>query len=111
LARKTFNVKIMPNTDLAFQSPANAPNKRVVALAYDGLCLFEFGICCELFGLKRPEMGEDWYSFEVASLDPGQPLRASNGVRVEVDGGLDLLCLSADRRTVRHERTDISAPV
>ncbi|MBO9419702.1 transcriptional regulator FtrA [Labrenzia sp. R4_2] len=81
----------MPNTDLASQSPANAPNKRVVALAYDGLCLFEFGICCEVFGLKRPEMGEDWYRFEVASLDRGQPLKASNGVRVEVDGGLDLL--------------------
>ncbi|WP_428524523.1 transcriptional regulator FtrA [Roseibium sp.] len=81
----------MPNTDVASQSSDSAPNKRVVALAYDGLCLFEFGICCEIFGLKRPEMGEDWYRFEVASLDPGKPMRASNGVRVEVDGGLDLL--------------------
>ncbi len=81
----------MPKTELASQSPVSAPNRRVVALAYDGLCLFEFGICCEIFGLKRPEMGEDWYSFEVATLDPGQSLRASNGVRVAVNGSLDLL--------------------
>lgn len=60
-------------------------------LAYDGLCLFEFGICCEIFGLKRPEMGDDWYTFSVACLEPGKPLHASNGVKVAVDGGVDLL--------------------
>jgi AraC family transcriptional activator FtrA len=34
---------------------------RVVALAYDGLCTFEFGVAVEIFGLPRPEMGERWY--------------------------------------------------
>jgi AraC family transcriptional activator FtrA len=28
---------------------------RVVALAYDGLCTFEFGCTVELFALPRPE--------------------------------------------------------
>lgn len=66
------------------------PNRKVVALVYDGLCTFEFGIAVEAFGLPRPEMGPDWYSFAVASADPS-PLRATGGVRIVVDGGLDLL--------------------
>lgn len=61
-----------------------------VALAYDGLCTFEFGVAVEVFGLPRPELGPDWYRFAVAALDPG-PLRAMGGIRVEADGGLDLL--------------------
>ncbi|MCV3305053.1 transcriptional regulator FtrA, partial [Leclercia adecarboxylata] len=36
-------------------------NPLVVALAYDGLCTFEFGIAVEIFGLARPEMGDNWY--------------------------------------------------
>ncbi|MBL6082438.1 helix-turn-helix domain-containing protein [Belnapia sp. T18] len=35
-------------------------------------------------------MGEDWYRFAVASVEPG-PLRATGGVRLMVDGTLDLL--------------------
>lgn len=71
--------------------PRPPENRLVVALAYDGLCLFEFGVVAEVFGLARPEMGRDWYRFAVAALEPG-PLRASpGGVRVEVDGGAALL--------------------
>ena len=58
-------VRIMPNP------PAN---RLVVALAYDGLCTFEFGCAVEVFGLPRPEFGADWYRFATASLEPG-PLR------------------------------------
>ena len=72
----------MPNTPGA--------SHLVVALAYDGLCTFEFGVAVEVFGLARPELGPDWYRFAVAGLDPG-PLRAMGGIRVVVDGGLDLL--------------------
>jgi len=39
------------------------PNLLVAAVIYDGLCTFEFGIAAEVFGLTRPEMGQDWYSF------------------------------------------------
>lgn len=70
---------------------SSAPDPRlVVALAYDGLCTFEFGLAVEVFGLPRPEMGADWYRFAVAAVEPG-PLRATGGVRLLVDGGLELL--------------------
>lgn len=62
----------------------------VVALAYDGLCTFEFGVAVEVFGLPRPELGESWYRFAVASVDQGE-LRATGGVRIVVDGGYELL--------------------
>lgn len=75
--------------------PAPA-NRKVVALVYDGLCTFEFGVAVEAFGLERPEMGADWYKFFVASADPS-PLRATGGVRILVDGGLNLL---ADAGTI-----------
>jgi len=65
-------------------------NHRVVALAYEGLCTFEFGIAVEIFGLPRPEMGEAWYQFSVAALDEG-PIRATGGIRLMVDGTLALL--------------------
>lgn len=62
----------------------------VVAVAYDGLCTFEFGIAVEIFGLPRPEVGENWYRFAVASVDEGE-LRATGGIRLVADGGLGLL--------------------
>ncbi|GEO15621.1 transcriptional regulator FtrA [Microvirga aerophila] len=66
------------------------PNHLVVALAYDRLCTFEFGIAVEVFGLPRPEMGQDWYRFAVCAVDPG-PLQATGGFHVVADGGLELL--------------------
>ncbi|MFT4248698.1 MAG: hypothetical protein QM581_11845 [Pseudomonas sp.] len=37
------------------------PSPLVVAVAYDQLGLFEFGIAMEVFGLPRPEVGLNWY--------------------------------------------------
>lgn len=54
-------------------------NNTVVALAYDGLCTFEFGVATELFGLARPELDVDWYDFSVVSVDEG-PLRSLGGL-------------------------------
>ncbi|WP_439604847.1 transcriptional regulator FtrA [Shinella sp.] len=65
-------------------------NPLVVALAYDRLCTFEFGIATEIFALPRPEMGENWYRFAVAGVDEGE-MRATGGLRFQVDGGLALL--------------------
>ena len=62
----------------------------VVALVYDGLCTFEFGIVTEIFGLARPEMGPGWYRFASAAIDDG-PMRAAGGLTVTADGGPDLL--------------------
>ena len=63
---------------------------RVVVLAYDGLCTFEFGVAYEVFGLPRPEMGSTWYRYAVAGIEPG-PLRAGGGLLVSVKGDLSLL--------------------
>jgi AraC family transcriptional regulator, transcriptional activator FtrA len=79
-------VNIMPKRLLR----AGPANPRVVAIAYDGLCTFEFGCAVEVFGLPRPEMGDNWYRFAVAGTEPS-PLRATGGVHVIADGGLDLL--------------------
>ena len=54
---------------------------RVVALAYDGLCTFEYGCTVELFALDRPELGVDWYRFSTCAVEPG-PLRAAGGITV-----------------------------
>jgi AraC family transcriptional activator FtrA len=80
-------VKIVPKRKTRPQPPRN---RLVVALAYDGLCTFEFGVAVEIFGLDRPEMGRNWYRFAVAGIEPG-PLRAAGGIRVETDGGLSLI--------------------
>ena len=80
----------------------------VVALAYDGLCTFEFGVAVEVFGLPRPELGERWYRFAVASVDQGE-LRATGGVRIVVDGGYELL-QEADTIVIPGWR-DVSSPV
>lgn len=80
----------------------------VVALAYDGLCTFEFGVAVEVFGLPRPELGESWYRFAVASVDQGE-LRATGGVRIVVDGGYELL-QEADTIVIPGWR-DVSSPV
>src|SRR3712207_3247334 len=80
-ARAPVSVKIMPNAPT---------NPLVVAVAYDGLCTFEFGCAVEVFGLPRPEVEPARYRFAVAAAEAG-PLRAAGGITVGVDGGLELL--------------------
>jgi AraC family transcriptional activator FtrA len=60
--------------------------RRVVVLAYDRLCTFEFGIVVEVFGLPRPDLDVDWYRFGVCALERG-PLRATGGVTVTPTAG------------------------
>lgn len=40
--------------------------------------MFEFALVAEVFGLQRPEAGDDWYRFETASID-GKPVRTQYG--------------------------------
>ena len=80
----------------------------VVALAYDGLCTFEFGVAVEVFGLARPELGPGWYRFAAAAIEPG-PLRAHGGIVVQVEGGAELLA-AADLIVVPGWR-GVDAPV
>lgn len=70
--------------------PARPPeNLDVAVIAYDGLAMFEFSIPVEVFGLPRPEI-DPWYRFAVCAVEAG-PLRATGGVRLQVDGGMELL--------------------
>jgi len=85
LAQMTICVQIMPTP--------NHPQPQgplVVALLYDGLCTFEFGIVAEVFGLARPEMEPGWYRFASCAIEPG-PLRAHGGFQILADGGTDLI--------------------
>ena len=66
------------------------PHSTVVALAYDGLCTFEFGCTYEIFGLPRPELDRPWYRFEVCAAEPG-PLRAAGALAVEAPYDPDLI--------------------
>jgi AraC family transcriptional activator FtrA len=74
----------MPITHSSQKTPP--AQHRVVALAYEGLCTFEFGIVVEMFGLPRPEL-ESWYSFSVCGLE-NRPLRATGGITVTPQRGL-----------------------
>lgn len=68
----------------------NLTGPLVVALLYDGLCTFEFGIVAEVFGLSRPEMGSNWYRFASCAVEDG-PLKAHGGFSIVADAGIDLL--------------------
>jgi AraC family transcriptional regulator, transcriptional activator FtrA len=63
---------------------------RVVALAYDGLCTFEFGCAVELFALSRPELGVEWYDFTVCAQERRQ-VRAMGNITVTVPHSLAML--------------------
>jgi len=63
---------------------------KVVAIAYDRLCTFEFGCAVELFALPRPELGVPWYEFAVCAAERG-PLRAAGGIELRVRHSLRLL--------------------
>jgi AraC family transcriptional activator FtrA len=71
---------------MAFPRVRSGPPRTVAVVAYDGLCTFEFGIAVEIFGLRRPELGVEWYDFTVCSFEKG-PLRASGGVKIHVASG------------------------
>ncbi|WP_327793708.1 transcriptional regulator FtrA [Harenicola maris] len=61
----------------------------VCAIAYDGLCTFEFGIAVELFALPRPEF-DNWYRFATVKAEPG-PIRAVGGITLDAEDDLGLL--------------------
>ncbi len=65
-------------------------NPRLVVLAYDQLCTFEFGTAIEAFGRDDPQLKRPLYEVRVAAAEPG-PLRAFGGVQIIVEGGLELL--------------------
>ena len=67
----------------------NTSQPLVCAIAYDGLCTFEFGIAVELFALPRPEFAQ-WYRFQTVSADQG-PVRATGGITIAAQSDLTVL--------------------
>ena len=67
-----------------------ARRRLVVALAYEGLSMFELGIVVETFALPRPELAVPWYRFQVASVER-RPIRALGGVTIRAGAGLSAL--------------------
>lgn len=94
MAQKTFTIKFVPIRKTT--TNARPGQHRVVALAYDDLCTFEFGIVVEMFGLPRPEL-ERWYSFSVCG-EENRAVTATGGITVIPQGGL---------RDLRHADTII----
>lgn len=72
-------------------NPAKSHDTRPLAciLAYDGLCMFEFGISLEVFALPRPEF-PDWYRHKVVAAEPG-PLHATGGIAIAAEHDLSAL--------------------
>lgn len=66
-------------------------NRHVAILAYDQLCMFEFGIAVEVFGLARPEFADlGWYTYEIVGIEPG-PYRSTGGISIDAPYALDRL--------------------
>ncbi|HSA66030.1 MAG TPA: transcriptional regulator FtrA [Methyloceanibacter sp.] len=62
----------------------------VAVVVYDDLCLFEFGVAAELFGLPRPELDVSWYDFAVVGLE-SRCFRSLGGVSIQAAKGLSVL--------------------
>lgn len=54
----------------------------ICRLAYDGLCMFEFGMAVAIFALRRPEL-DSWDDFATVKAEPG-PIRATGGITIDV---------------------------
>ncbi len=78
------NMPKSQSRSVVHQAKAGFEPHRVVALIYDQLCTFEYGIVAEIFGLERPEISGSWYEFKSVALEEG-PLQAAGGL--EISGG------------------------
>lgn len=87
-----------------------ASNPLVVALVYDGLCTFEFSCAAEIFGLPRPELGPDWYSFETCSAN-SRSVRSQYGMSMRVEHGLDRLLAAGTVVIPGWEGVDAAVPL
>ncbi len=95
LCQRVRTSPCMPNMNALTKISAPAGtlpplNRRLVLLAYECLCTFEFGIAVEAFGRADELLGKPLYDLEVASVEEGT-FGAQGGVRLVVDGGLELL--------------------
>jgi AraC family transcriptional activator FtrA len=85
-------------------------NPLVVALAYDGLCAFEFACAAEVFGLPRPELGPGWYRFETCAMG-GRRIKGQYGMTMSVDAGLERLAQAGTVMVPGWQGIDVPVPV
>lgn len=76
---------------------------RVVTLLCPGVNPFEFAVACEVFGLRRPELGVDWYDHVLAAC--ARPLVVNGGWTIDTEHGLEALA-EADTVIVPASPTD-----
>jgi transcriptional regulator GlxA family with amidase domain len=62
---------------------------RVVTVLAPGANPFEFAVACEVFELRRPELGVEWYEHRLAATE--RPLEVNGGWRVDTPHGLEAL--------------------
>ena len=89
VAEMTNYGKIPPMIEVSFSLSCRSPGL-VATIIYNGLCVFEFGIAVEVFGLPRPEFDFPWYQFAVAAGDTRRA-RTTGGIIVEADANLEIL--------------------
>jgi AraC family transcriptional regulator, transcriptional activator FtrA len=62
---------------------------QVVTVLSPGANAFEFAVACEVFGLRRPELGPPLYNHELAAVS--SPVTVDSGWQVHVDADLAAL--------------------
>lgn len=62
---------------------------RVVTLLMPGANPFEFAVSCEVFDLRRPELGVEWYDHRLAAV--ARPLVVNGGWTIDTPHGLEAL--------------------
>jgi AraC family transcriptional regulator, transcriptional activator FtrA len=62
---------------------------RVVTVLAPGANPFEFAVACEVFGLRRPELGEPLYDHRLAGIT--RRVQVNGGWHVDLDHGLEAL--------------------
>jgi AraC family transcriptional activator FtrA len=110
--RGRAGLAVTPSSDQIMPTPkirSRAFNPLVVALAYDGLCAFEFSCTAEIFGLSRPEVGPGWYRFETCSLQ-GRKVSGQYGLTMAVDGDMDRLAAAGTIVIPGWQGIDIPVP-
>jgi AraC family transcriptional activator FtrA len=68
---------------------AKSPSPLVCILAYNPLCLFEYAIALEVFGLPRPEF-DHWYDFDIVPVNQ-QPIHGIGHVQINAKTDLKRL--------------------
>jgi AraC family transcriptional regulator, transcriptional activator FtrA len=61
----------------------------VTTLLMPGANPFEFSVACEVFGLRRPETGVEWYEHRLAAV--ARPLVVNGGWTIDTPHGLEAL--------------------